>query len=187
MRIVSQSERLISLPLHDLAERHHGVTQCLGDSYTEAARVCLSRHHASPQTVTLEDSGAQTESVVEWTAPDDRTRGAYANETDATRDGAYACVLAAVELLRGMFAVHRAETKTGADYYVGPMGTGSIDLERCFRLEVSGVDHGTDVDVKYRLTEKLAQAGRGVSNLPAIAGVVGFKARLISIAPLEQK
>ncbi len=61
---------------------------------------------------------------------------------------------------------------------------GSDDLEDCIRLEVSGINAGGSSDIKRRLREKLAQAARGASNLPAIAAVIGFKALEVIIAPL---
>jgi hypothetical protein len=108
--------------------------------------------------------------------------GAWANAIDATEAGAYGCVIAGVELLRGVFAVRRAETGTGADYYVGPADSGIEDLEECSRLEVSGVRDGDFRDVSRRLTEKVEQARRGKSNLPALAGVMGFSARLLLVS-----
>ena len=93
-------------------------------------------------------------------------------------------LLAAVELADDLVAVRRAETMTGADYYVAPMGNSPDDLEDCLRLEVSGVDHGPESAIGQRLRAKLAQAAAGNSNLPALACVVGFKARLIMLADL---
>ena len=81
--------------------------------------------------------------------------------------------------------MRRAETRTGADYYVAPHGASADDLEDCLRLEVSGVDRGPESVVRKRLNDKLRQAAAGNSNLPALAGVVGFKARLIAVANLE--
>lgn len=126
------------------------------------------------------------DAIVTWELPGERVKGAWANETDTTEAGAYACVLAAVELLYGMVAVRRAETRTGADYYIALPGTRADDLENLIRLEVSGVDRGTPSDVVRRLNDKLEQAARGNSNLPAIAGVVGFRARLIRLEHLEE-
>ena len=83
-----------------------------------------------------------------------------------------------------MVAVRRAETKTGADYYIALQGGPMQDLEDCLRLEVSGVDAGPESTVNRRLKDKLAQAAAGSSNLPAMAGVVGFKAKLIMLADL---
>jgi hypothetical protein len=87
--------------------------------------------------------------------------------------------LAAVELTNGLVAVRRAENDTGADYYVAPAGTELNDLEEAIRLEVSGIDLGGKSDVKRRLKIKVDQAARGKSNLPAMAGIVGFYEKLI--------
>lgn len=173
------------LPLQGLAERHEGLTNAIAESYTEAARVCLDRHHYPPIDFEIQNSEGRTDVVTEWDLTDDRTRGAWANEIDTTEAGAYACTLAAVELSEGLVAIHRAETKTGADYYIAPVGSSQEDLENCVRLEVSGVDRGEPPAVAQRLKAKLQQAAVGQSNLPAMAGVVGFRARVILLAPLE--
>ena len=172
------------LPIHDMEQRHFGLTKDIAGSYTEAARVCLDRHHGSPTDFNLDRNGSRSEALVEWQLSDARARGAWANETDATEHGAYACALAAVELTDGLLAVRRAETMTGADYYVAPRDTAPDDLEDCLRLEVSGVDRGPESTIGQRLRVKLAQAAAGNSNLPALAGVVGFRARLIMVADL---
>ena len=174
------------LPFHSMAGRHSGLTQATAEYLTEAARVCLDRHHESPIEFEISNAGSKTEAIAEWQKTDDRTRGAWANEIDTTEAGACACTLAAVELSDGLVAVHRAETKTGADYYVAPEGEEPGDLEDCIRLEVSGVDRGNAAAVARRLREKLDQAAAGASNLPAIAGVVGFRAHLILLSLLEE-
>jgi len=173
------------LPIHGLAQRHGGLTDAIAEYFTEGARVCLDRHHGSPIEFEITNSGRKTEAVAEWEQTDERTRRAWANEIDTTEAGACACTLAAVELSGGLVAVHRAETKTGADYYVAPAGASPEDLEDCVRLEVSGVDRGGAASVAQRLKEKLEQAAAGASNLPAMAGVVGFRARVILLSPLE--
>ena len=168
-----------------MARRHTGLTKPIADSQTEAARVCLERHHRSPADFDLDRNGTRSGVVIEWQPPNARTRGAWANETDATEAGASACALAAVELIDGLVAVRRAETGTGADHYVAPPGASADDLEDCLRLEVSGVDRGPEQVVRQRLNAKLRQAAAGNSNLPALAGVVGFRARLIAVADLK--
>ena len=173
------------LPIHDMANRHSGLTEAIAENLTEGARVCFDRHHKPPVEFQISNSGEPTEAVVEWEVTDERTRRAWANEIDTTEAGAYACTLAAVELSKGFVAVRRAETKTGADYYMAPVGAPIEDLENCIRLEVSGVDQGNATTVAHRLKEKLAQAAAGASNLPAMAGVVGFRARCILLSPLE--
>jgi hypothetical protein len=125
--------------------------------------------------------------LVQWEATDERTRGALANRDDATRDGGYGCIIASVELSEGLYAVKRAETKTGADYYVAPAGKTIEDLEDCWRLEVSGLDKGNHAAVARRLREKVQQTKDGASNLPAIAGVIGFEILRVLIEYVNQK
>ena len=173
-----------SLPIHDMAQRHEGLTEAIATVHTEAAGVCLARHHRSPIDFDLDRSGDRSAVVVAWQQPNKRTVDAWANDDDATEAGACACALAAIELADGLVAVRRAETKTGADYYVAPKGSPMQDLEDCLRLEVSGVDAGSESTVNQRLKRKLVQVAAGRSNLPAMAGVVGFRARLIVLAEL---
>jgi hypothetical protein len=114
-------------------------------------------------------------------------RNAWANNIDATESGAYGVSLAAVEAERKLVAVRRAETLTGADWYVAPEGTTPDDLENCLRLEVSGVDSGGQSVVETRLKQKIEQARKGKSNLPAIASVVGFKERIVAIQTVSDE
>jgi hypothetical protein len=174
------------LSLDALHERHRALTPPLAGVYREAAAVCLSRHHTPPVQVTLSDNGSETFAELAWSPPDARTLDAWANTIDATEAGAYGCVIAGVERLRGLVAVRRAETGTGADYYVGPPGAGMEDLEDCVRLEVSGVDAGDHREVIKRLLEKIRQTREGSSSLPATAGVFGFSARLLMLRDVPE-
>ena len=174
-----------NLPFHGMETRHVGLTKAIADSYTEAARVCLDRHHEPPSDFSLHKGDRRLAAIAQWGLTDERTRRAWSNETDATEDGAYALALAAVDLMDDMVAVYRAETRTGADYYISPKNTTSDHLEDCLRFEVSGVDRGSEGVVKQRLREKLKQAAKGNSNLPAVAGVVGFKTQVIMLAKFE--
>lgn len=169
------------IPLHDLAARHYGLIETIAGGYVDAARVCLDRHHSPPARVTIVKESHQKTAIVKWEPADERTRGALANRDDATRDGAYGCVIASVELSEALYAVKRAETKTGADYYVAPAGKRIEDLEDCWRLEVSGIDKGNHAAIARRLREKVQQTREGTSNLPAVAGVIGFEVLSILI------
>ena len=179
----SAADGIPELPIHDMEARHIGLTRAIASSHSEAAMVCLDRHHVPPAHFKVHKSDQSKEVIVRWTPTDKRTRGAWANENDATRDGAYACVLAAVELLCGLTAIRRSETETGADYYIAEPNAVADDLESYIRLEVSGVDRGNASRVASRLRQKLDQARSGKSDLPAMAGVVGYRARLIRLAP----
>lgn len=116
---------ITALPFHKLSERHPGVTTAVGDGYNEAARVCLDRHHVSPIAFIIQRQTNSAPEVWEviavWQETNQRERNAWANVTDATEAGAYGFALAAVEL-EGLVAVRRAETGTGADYYISKPG-----------------------------------------------------------------
>lgn len=170
-----------------MADRHSGLTRPIADGYVEAARVCLDRHHTSPQKFAIRNEAGSLDALAEWEPAGSRIRAAWANEIDATEAGAYAFALAAVELAEGLYAVRRAETRTGADYYIAPSGKTIEDLEDCLRLEVSGTDAGNETVVEQRLKEKIQQAAKGESNLPAIAAVVGFQVSLIILKNVEIK
>ena len=89
--------------------------------------------------------------------------------------------MACVELSRGLVAIRRAETRTGADYYVATPSTPSSDLESAVRLEISGTADPNPRILDARLSAKLKQAANGESNLPAMAVVVGFaQTRILS-------
>ena len=169
------------LQLDSLHERHPGLTPTLSGSYFEAASVCLSRHHTSPTELQVGRNDSETLRLVEFQVPDARMLNAWANDIDTTESGAYGVCLAAVEVEERLVAVRRAETLTGADWYVAPIGARADDLEGCFRLEVSGVDSGGQAVVDARLRQKVEQTRRGASNRPAIASVVGFKERAVAI------
>ena len=164
-----------------LHERHLGLTASLAGTFYEAASVCLSRHHDSPAEVEIARNGGTSNRTVEFQKPDVRILNAYANDIDTTESGAYGICLAAVEVEEQLVAVKRAETLTGADWYVAPIGTAPDDLESLFRLEVSGVDAGNRATIAARLRQKVEQTRRGASNLPAIASVVGFKEKSIAM------
>ena len=176
----------LTLPIHNMEERHWGLTQATAATWTEGARVCLDRHHQSPVAFQIGWPELNADVLVEWEQTDERTRGAWANQIDATEAGAYACVLAAVELLEGMVAVRRAEHLTGADYYVAPPGTPADDFENLIRLEVAGRDEEAASGVASVLRYKLQQAAGGNSNLPAIAGVAGFRVLVMLLAYMEE-
>lgn len=169
------------LQLESLHERHIGLTPSLSGTFFEAASVCLSRHHDSPVEFEISRNGGASARLVEFQKPNARVLNAWANDIDTTEHGAYCVCLAAVEVEERLVAVRRADTLTGADWYVAPIGTEPDDLESCFRLEVSGVDAGGRAAVDARLRQKVDQTRRGASNLPAIASVVGFKERAVAI------
>ncbi len=164
--------------------RHPGISEAVCASYTEAAEVCFARHHGPPLTeLKIECCGNISAKVLEWKQPDDDAIRAWNNRDDATRDGAYIVSLTTVEAELGKVALSRAETRTGADYYVGE--SGSKDLEEAYRLEVSGTDAGKRAELRSRLRKKERQALAGNSPLPAYASVVGFREAMVLVSLVE--
>jgi hypothetical protein len=165
---------------------HQGLTPKLSAAYAEAAAVCLSRHHTPPRALTVRHDQRTLAYKMTWSPPSNRERDAWANDEDATRDGAYGVVLAAADCHLGLVTRRRAKAKTGADYFVGPplspelVADEDLYMEDVFRLEVSGSDHPTsEAELHGRLTQKMDQARRGHPRSPAIAGVVGFSLCLV--------
>lgn len=173
------------LLVENLHERHTGLTASLGGVFFEAACVCFSRHHESPIDVEVRRKDGNALCELHFRPPGERERNAHANVTDATEQGAYGVSMAAVEETESLVVVARAETLTGADWYVAPPGTCAEDLESCYRLEVSGTDAGTLSAIEARLSQKAQQTRDGKSNLPAIASVVGFKQRVVAIRKVD--
>lgn len=168
-----------SLPLRNLSDRHPGVTKVIGPYYEEAAGVCLDRDHRSPVVISVRDSGTEVLAILTWDVADEAVVRAWANDIDATEAGACGLALASVELTRNMVAIRRAETRTGADYYVDMPGTAPDNLETAVRLEISGTADPNHRVLDARLAAKLRQAAAGASNLPAMAVVVGFAQKRI--------
>ena len=175
---------ITTLPLTDMHQRHYGLPPNVIGCFLLAARVSLDLNHSPPQEFRLEDTGLSRAVVVDWEPTNAREQAAMANQDDATRDGAYACALAAIEVTRGLVAVRRAERRSGVDYYLAPAGQVVEDLEAAWRLEVSGTQLN-EAQVRYRLSTKMQQAGAVHSDLPALAAVVGFMARLIMIREVD--
>jgi hypothetical protein len=171
-----------------LRPNHRGVPANLAGSYHDAARVCLDRHHSPPAYFFIEFEDHDDLTVeISWLPADDELRAGWANYLDATEAGACAVALAVAERVTGLVAVSRAYTGSGADYFLGPVGESMADLETCLRLEISGLDRGTRSAVATRLRQKLSQAERGESDVPAIAIVVGFSAKLVLGARVEEE
>ena len=167
------------LPIEEMHERHPGLPKDDSGALNGSLKVCLDRHHISPQEFLILDRDEKV--LVEWEPADDETFANNRNDKDATEDGAYACILAVVELTEGLVSLGRSSHGSGADFYVAPRGSTLEDLDSAYRLEISGTDTGSPSDIRYRLAEKVEQLLEGDGGEDGIAGVVGFKERLIRL------
>lgn len=167
-----------------LAERHIGLTEAVARYFNECVGVCFHRHQAGPTSLVIRAPETYSRRDLSWTPPDERTQRAHANRDDATRDAAYGVSIAAVEAELGWIATQRAETRTGADYYIAPADKAD-DLEAAHRLEVSGTDRGDEGEIRRRLSQKVQQTKDGDAEGPALAVVVGFAAARIAMERVE--
>jgi hypothetical protein len=173
-----------TLHLSNLDKRHPGVSHGIAMCYREAAQVCLGRHHKPPKTFSLTHDSAKVAADADWSPPSQVLRVAWNNTIDATEAAAYCIALAAVEITNGLYAIYRAETQSGADYYLAPEGVEAEDLENLVRLEVSGIDKATPHLIATRLKQKLQQLKNGASNTPGIASVVAFDQLAVASASM---
>lgn len=171
-------------PLPDLRElhrRHSGLTPAIAVAYAEAAGICLSKHHHSPAPISIDLPRGTERWLASWSSPSAREERAWANDIDRIEAGAYSMALSATEGCLGLIALARAETLTGADYYVG---SADDDFETARRLEVSGVDLGAKDVLRRRVAKKTRQAREGMS-LDAqgnSTGILFFNTRRSSLA-----
>lgn len=167
------------LEFEDL-ELRHPIDPHQLRGYANAAKVRLAVHHAPPVDFHIQSMSATETCSIQWSPPDALLVRSYNNADDAKRDGAYVLAFAALEEFEGLVGIGRAETKSGADYYVAPASSPLEDFESAWRLEVSGTD-GDHNEVRKRLKQKKLQALKGDADGPAIAAVVGFKSRIIMV------
>jgi hypothetical protein len=172
-------QRKPALPdLYALHQRHPGLYEPLSLAYADAAALCFADTHESPADLEVRHDEEICVREVAWLEPAEEARASWANQDDATRDGAYCVSLAVVEAELGLVGLERADRRTGADFYIGRPGS---DLEDAQRLEVSGARTGDKRDVSSRLRQKIEQARRGKSNRPALACVIGFAAGMVAL------
>jgi len=169
------------------ARRHRRLPQAsTANHQASAAAVCLARYHELPPTaLTVDTTRSSRRYELTWAYPSGVERASHGNFDDATRDGAYAVALAAVDARLRLVTVGRAATRTGADWFLRPRGiielTFDMDADDVRRLEVSGISDDNPSRVRARVNEKVGQARRGRSLHPAIVGVVGFRSARIVV------
>jgi hypothetical protein len=163
--------------LAELHKSHFGLVKEVAQCFAQAADVCFDRHHRSPHDLAIKSEKHSMIRQHRWRKPSERAKASWANKDDATRDGAYAVCIASLEVAEGLYAIGRAETRTGADYYLDKKKAAK-DLERAYRLEVSGTD-GSEADATTRFRIKKNQTSEGESVVPAFAAVVSFKDAIV--------
>ena len=164
--------------------RHPGLYEPLCRAYADAAAICFSESHTSPVEIEIRHEDSTCLRELAWDEPSGDAWASWRNSHEATEQGACSVGLATVEAELGLVALSRAETRTGADFYIALPGQ---RLEEAHRLEISGTKTGMLRDLHSRLRQKVRQTRRGLSSQPALACVVGFRVKMVALASLEMQ
>ena len=148
----------------------------------EAGSVCLeSQGHTSDVSLRVQGDADKSHEL-RCLAVTDQMRRSWADEEEATEEGAAGIAVLLTRQETGYFANSRSRKRTGIDFW---LGTDPDVLVRAARLEVSGILHGNASRIRARVQEKMEQTGQSdASGLPAYVSVVEFSE---PVAHLEEK
>jgi hypothetical protein len=156
-----------------LAAATPGLSPAFAGSLAEAAAVCLESCGHRPGVKIFLEGDCQGTYELLWEPAADTARQWLADPPLTTEWGAVAITLSILVELTGFTRLERARTGSGFDYWIG---SGSGDLfERMTRLEISGIMHGSDTQVRQRMSYKVAQLdGARNPNFSSIVAIVEF-------------
>lgn len=154
-----------------------GLTPARGASLAEAAAVCLQdQQHQPVATITVQYRNYKVESDtyrLDWLEADEDTNNCWANEDEATEDGASGIALLLIREITGLTVLRRARRGTGFDYWFGSSEAEGMLFQDSTRMEVSGIRNGKR-PLSDRLYKKLRQLQTSHRDLPGFAVVVEF-------------
>jgi hypothetical protein len=170
------------LELTNIHTHHPGVPETVEGFYAVAAAVCLQRHRSPPGAIEVTLRHTKESYLADWRPPSEEEKRSFGDKTDATCFGAYTVALAAAFAHMGLKAIGRSGSGTGSDWYLVPADAEIEEwyLEAAWRLEVSGSDDLGTSRLHGRMKEKVEQARRGQSQLPAYAAVVSFASATVT-------
>ena len=161
------------LDLAKLGDGLPAITPAYGQSLAEAGAVCLeSQGHEVGVDIAVEGDFTARFNI-HWGAVTDQMRRCWKDAEYATEQAAYGIAFLIVQQLTDYTVIERSIRGTGFDYWLG-IAADELPFERRVRLEVSGVLQGTTGRVNARVKEKVVQANRYASKLPAYVVVVEF-------------
>ena len=166
------------IDLESLALGVPGISPARGAGMVEAATVCMEKEsHVSGVTMTVDGDHERKVSVC-WNvlANPEQSARTWADPQEATENGAAGVAAVLVPLLTGLEIVNRSRKGTGFDYWLGQEdGETKNFLRNHARLEVSGIQNGSERDIKARVAKKERQTRQSDSMpLPAYVTVVEF-------------
>ena len=168
---------LVGLNLGDLARGGmSGLSVRVGGAMAEAAAVCLDDcGHGTPARLTVDGNERRVYDLV-WRLADDQSRRTWADEQEATEQGACGIAILVVRSIRGHEVLERSRKGTGFDYWLGKPN--DMPFAAKSRLEVSGIRRGDTRSVAARVQQKIRQISVSSGRLPGIVVVVEFSTPL---------
>ena len=144
-----------------------------GGSLAEAASVCLEANaHCSPVALAVRGDYQRSASL-SFLEVTDQMRRTHGDAEVATERGACAIAILLACRLSEYTVVHRSYKGTGVDYFLGDRN--DFLFQQKARLEVSGIDKGSEADIRRRKKIKLEQTRRSDAlQIPAIVVIIEF-------------
>lgn len=167
---------LLVLDLNELGDGSiPGITSEWGAMLAQGAAVCLeSQDHAQGVMLTVRGDVMSSHPVT-WPPVTDQALRTWAEPRVATERGAEAIAALLAQRETDHTVIEVSWQGTGFDFWLGEES--DITLQRKTRLEVSGIRHGNDGEVRARVGQKLRQIRQYDSqygSYPALAIVVEF-------------
>ena len=149
----------------------------------EAGSVCLeSQGYGSGVSLRVQGDVVRDHEELRCLTVTDQMRRSWADEQEATEEGAAGIALLLTRQETGYSANSRSRKRTGIDFW---LGSDPDVLITSARLEVSGILHGDAGTLRARVQEKMEQTKKSdATGLPVYVSVVEFSA---PVAHLETK
>jgi hypothetical protein len=153
-----------------------GWSLVFGAACAEAAAICLDEQGHNAPTKLQIDGLTPCEIEIDWNSLDEIAVRFNADMEVATEYGAYAIAALLMPHLTGLTVIERSIKGKGLgfDFWLGDISDQDRLFQRKARLEVSGIWHGSESQLKYRVNIKLKQIAPSDLVAPGYVCVVEF-------------
>jgi hypothetical protein len=153
-----------------------GWSVIFGAACAEAAAICLTEQGHNAPTKLQINGLTPCEVEIDWNLPNEIAVRFNADIEVATEYGAYAIAALLMPYLTGLTVIERSIKGTGLgfDFWLGDISEPDRLFQRKARLEVSGIRHGSESQLKYRVNIKLKQITPSDRVAPGYVCVIEF-------------
>lgn len=170
------------LDLRVLGSGMPGITPELGETFVQAASVCLEDEgHRCGSGMGI-DGDFQRTYRLNWPPTTSQMHRSWADPNEATEHGACGIACLLVVTLTDMTISGRSWRETGFDFWLTKRENRRWYFQEEAKLEVSGIRRGTESQINERVRGKLIQIDRSRTWLPGLVVVVEFgspRARMV--------